>query len=177
MIDIMSALQSIFDQAQELTLQTGTALFRRNDPVRSMFFNRTGAINLERPLADGTALTLHTAVEGMLIAEASLFADAYHCDAVATVPTVVARLPRERFIKLLAEMPEASLSIIKAQASEVQSQRARIEILRLRRVAERLNAWLELNGVPIKGEWKRIADEIGVSPPALYREIARRKRV
>lgn len=142
-----------------------------------MFFNRTGAIMLERPLADGTALTLHTAEEGMLIAEASLFADAYHCDAVATVPTVVARLPRERIFKLLAKMPEASLSLIKAQAREVQSQRARIEILRLRRVAERLDAWIELNGVLIKGEWKRIADEIGVSPPALYREIARRKRV
>jgi len=176
MIDIMLALHSLFDQAQDLSLQTGAALFRRNDPVRAMYLNRSGAITLERPLADGTALTLHTAEGGMLVAEASLFADAYHCDAVASVPTVVARLPRERFIKLLGENSEASLSLVKAQALEVQNQRARIEILRLRRVADRLDAWIELNGIPMRGEWTRLADAIGVSPPALYRELARRKR-
>jgi hypothetical protein len=34
-------------------------------------------------------------------------------------------------------------------------------------------AWND--GVPKKGERRRIADEIGVSPEALYRELAKRQ--
>jgi hypothetical protein len=45
----------------------------------------------------------------------------------------------------------------------------------MRRVSDRLDAWLELHGEPEKGEWIRVADQIGVSPPALYRELARRR--
>ena len=52
----------------------------------------------------------------------------------------------------------------------------RAEILSLRTVAQRLSAWLELNGeLPAKGEWLILAAEIGTSPEALYREIARRR--
>jgi len=71
--------------------------------------------------------------------------------------------------------PGAALSLIETHAREVQAQRARIEILRLRRVSDRLDAWLDLYGEPKKGEWIAIADKIGVSPPALYRELAKRK--
>ncbi|WP_394156045.1 hypothetical protein [Loktanella salsilacus] len=69
-------------------------------------------------------------------------------------------------------MPNTALSLMEAHAKEVQIQRARIEILRLRRVSEKLDAWLILYGKPPKGEWVRVADEIGVSHPALYRELA-----
>ena len=68
------------------------------------------------------------------------------------------------------------MSMIENLAKAVQAQRARIEILRMRRVSDRLNAWVDLHGEPRKGEWINVADQIGVSPPALYRELARRRR-
>jgi len=40
-----------------------------------------------------------------------------------------------------------------------------------------LDAWIAGNGgdFPPRGEWKLIAGQIGVSPEALYREIAKRR--
>jgi CRP-like cAMP-binding protein len=176
MILIMSALQSLFGDARERTIEPGGVLFRRDDAVRSMFLVRVGAIALERPLADGTALTLHRASEGTIVAEASLFAEKYHCDAIAKEQTVVFYVKREVLLKSLADQPDAALDLIKTQSHELQSQRARVETLRMLRVADRLDAWLELHCEPAVGQWKRVADEIGVSPPALYRELARRRR-
>lgn len=175
MISIMSAWHHIFDNAVLRRVEQGAALFRRGDPVRSMFFVRSGAVALERPLADGTALTLHIAKAGHALAEASLFATAYHCDAIARSPAQIAILRRPDFLEALRARPDAALGLIKTQAEELQAQRARIEILRLRRVADKLDVWLDLFGAPPKGEWVRVAEEIGVSQPALYRELARRR--
>lgn len=85
-------------------------------------------------------------------------------------------MSRAVFLSRLQEKPGAALSLIETHAKEVQSQRARIEILRMRRVADRPDAWLELHGEPEKEGWIRVADQIGVTPPALYRELAKGKR-
>ncbi|MFT6073905.1 MAG: CRP-like cAMP-binding protein [Yoonia sp.] len=85
-------------------------------------------------------------------------------------------MPRAAFRFALRERPDAALSLIETHVKEVQSLRARIEILRLRRVSDRLDAWLDLNAEPPTGEWIRVVDQIGVSPPALYRELARRRK-
>ena len=175
MIMIMFDWRTLFDRAPHRTVRTGQALFRQGDRVRYMYLVRSGEVALERPMAEGTTLTLHLAVADMPVAEASLFADAYHCDAVARTETVVAATPRAAFVDALRRHPDAALGLIRAHALEVQAQRARIEILRLRRVADRLDAWQALNGAPGPREWVKVADEIGVTPAALYRERARRK--
>lgn len=176
MISIMYNWQQIFDDAATRTLERGDVLFRREDQVRSMYLVRSGEIALERPLKDGTALTLHIATEGSALAEASLFAASYHCDAVARTEVQISALSRTDFLGALRNHPDAALGLVETHAKEVQAQRARIEILRLRRVADRLDAWLVLHGKPEKGEWIKVADQIGVSPPALYRELAQRKQ-
>ena len=63
-----------------------------------------------------------------------------------------------------------------SMANEIRSTRLRAEILSLKTVAERLDAWLTFNddGLPAKGGRIALARELGVSPEALYREIARR---
>ena len=61
-------------------------------------------------------------------------------------------------------------------AGEIKTARTRTEILALRTVGERLDAWLTLHcGLPDRGNWKQLAEEIGASPEALYRELAKRK--
>ncbi len=175
MISIMSEWTQIFEDAPVRNFAKGDVLFRRGDPVRSMFLISAGSVALERPLKDGGLLTLHVAGPGAALAEASLFAETYHCDAVARSDAYVAVLSRTKFVAALRQWPDASMSLVETHAKAVQSQRARIEILRLRRVSDRLDAWLDLNGAPPRGEWINVADQIGVSPPALYRELARRR--
>jgi CRP-like cAMP-binding protein len=162
--------QKIFDGSLERSLKAGATLFRREDPVEFMYLVRSGQIALERPMTDGSALTLHIASKGMALAEASLFANAYR------QPAIVVYLPKAAFLAELQKSPKAALGLIETSAREVQAQRARIEILRFRRVSDRLDAWLDLFGEPAKGGWVRVADGIGVSQPALYREIAQRRQ-
>lgn len=171
----MSNWLDIFEGAFSRKVAKGAAVFRKEDRVQSMYLVRSGAVALERPMTDGVQLTLHMATANMALAEASLFAETYHCDAVVRSDAEVASLPRPAFLNAIQSRPDAALSLIKTHAIEVQAQRARIEILRLRRVADRLDAWLDFHGEPPKSEWISVAEQIGVSPPALYRELARRR--
>ncbi|WP_299030208.1 Crp/Fnr family transcriptional regulator [uncultured Sulfitobacter sp.] len=175
MIFIMSKWLDIFDGVPVRKVAKGSTLFHQGDPVQFMYLVCSGAVALERPMTDGVPLTLHIATANMALAEASLFADAYHCDAVARTDSAIASLPRAKFLAFIQKHPDAALSLIETHAKEVQAQRTRIEILRLRRVAERLDAWVNLYGEPPKGEWINVADQIGVSAPALYRELAIRR--
>ena len=45
----------------------------------------------------------------------------------------------------------------------------------MKRVSARLDAWLSLRPLPPKGEWAMLADDLGVTREALYRELARRR--
>ena len=55
--------------------------------------------------------------------------------------------------------------------------RARAEIVSLRTVSARVDAWLALHvgELPARGHWRDLAEEISVAPEALYRELARRR--
>ncbi len=171
----MSDWIQIFDGAPAREIAKGKAVFRQEDPVRNMYLVQHGRVALERPLTDGGLLTLHIATSGMALAEASLFAKTYHCDAVARSDTNILSVARADFLTALQDRPEAALSLIESHTKEVQAQRARIEILRLRRVSDKLDAWLDVNREPARGQWISVAEQIGVSPPALYRELARRR--
>jgi CRP-like cAMP-binding protein len=63
-------------------------------------------------------------------------------------------------------------------ALELQRTRDRAELLSLKSVAAKVDAWLAIEGgsLPARGQWHRLAGEIGVTPEALYRELARRRR-
>ncbi|MEM1148981.1 MAG: Crp/Fnr family transcriptional regulator [Pseudomonadota bacterium] len=159
-------------------MDEGETLFRRGDQVKYAFFVRVGQISLRRALQDGGLLSLHAAKATQLVAEASLFADRYHCDAVAEIPSTVSLISKTELISHLVGSDlsdRLSVNAFQSTARELQNLRTRIEIMRLRRVSDRLDAYLELYGSPEVGGWVRVADWIGVSPPALYRELARRR--
>lgn len=167
-----------FDGASECRLEDGETLFRRDDIVEKAFLVKEGRIFLRRTLKDGGLLTLHTAKAGDLVAEASLFGGRYHCDAVTDVATTVAYVRRQKLLACMGNettVEPLAVNAFKHTARELQTLRTRIEIMRLKRVADRLEAYLELYEPPETGEWVRVADWIGVSPPALYRELAKRR--
>ena len=179
MIAIMSALIKVLAGLadREHALSEGEVLFRTGDPVRSMFVVANGLVRLVRHLPHGPALTLQLAGEGSVLAEASLFADAYHCDAVAAEPSRILAAPRGRVEDAVTHDPGTARAWAGHLAAEVQRARTQVEIVSLKTVAERLDAWLTFRGggLPPKGQWQRVASEISVTPEALYRELARRR--
>jgi len=164
-------------RARQQHFEAGRRLFHRGDPVTDMHFVLAGSIHLVRYQRDGSVLILQRAGPGSILAEASLYSGTYHCDAVAFGAADTRVYAKSGLKKLLAKSPEFGNVWASRIAQELQRARLRSEILSLKTVAERLDAWIAWNGdsVPRKGEWKLVANEIGVSPEALYREIAKRR--
>lgn len=177
MIVIMSLFEALSELAErELVLAEGEVLFRFGEKIRSMFLVASGKVRLVRHLPHGAALTLQVAEEGSVLAEASLYADRYHCDAVAVSAARIRLLLRRRTEEAVTHDPALARLWAKHLASEIQRTRAQVEIVSLKTVAERLDAWLALrSALPPKGQWHRLASEIGVTAEALYRELARRR--
>lgn len=179
MIAIMSAFERLANLAgQERQLAAGSRLFRNGDTVLSLFLVRAGEVRLVRMLPHGFELTLQRAGPARVLAEASLFAERYHCDAVAAEDSSLLAVPIVNARAALESDPALACVLARHLAGEVQRTRTRAEILSLKSVADRIDAWMAFNGdaLPPKGRWNQVASEIAVSPEALYRELARRRR-
>lgn len=180
MIAIMSTL--LMQQLAELpsrrrTLGEGQYLFRRDDPVNALYVVRTGELRLVRQQPDGAVLNVQRAHAGRLFAEASVFASHYHCDAVATKDSAVDVIAIDDVRRSLEANTTIAMAWARYLSREVQAARFRAELLSLKTVAGRLDAWLAWHDAPLpaKGEWHLLARELGVRPEPLYREIARRR--
>ncbi len=154
-----------------------TVLFSRGDPVRSLFVLLAGEVKLSRHLKDGNELVLYRAAGPCVLAEASTYSVNYHCDAVALSPSVVRKVSKDEFFSLLDADPTLAFVWSAHLSQMLQSARQLSEILRMRKVSERVDAWLDWHDgvLPPKGQWKGIAAQIGVSAESLYRELATRK--
>lgn len=154
----------------------GQYLFRVDDPVQSMHLIEAGSVHLVRTQKNGGQLVLQRSGAGSILAEASLFVRSYHCDARACEPTTAVLIARSAMHRRFQQDPDFAQEWTSHLSDEVRRARRRAEILSLRTVSERLDAWLAENGpLPEKGSWRIMASELGVSSEALYREIARRR--
>jgi CRP-like cAMP-binding protein len=162
----------------EKSFARGEYLFHRDDPVRTLFLVTSGCVNLVRYQADGSLAILQRSTPGTVLAEASVFSERYHCAAVAAMATQALLVPVFEVRRLLERDLSSSAKWIAHLSHELQSARKRSEIASLRTVGARLKAWIAWNdgALPAQGEWKGLADEIGVSAEALYRELSIRRR-
>jgi CRP-like cAMP-binding protein len=161
---------------QDFTFTAAQTVFRRGDPVRQVYFVTSGAIHLVRHLPNGAPIVIQHGGPGTLLAEASLHSARYHCDAVAVTPAKAWALSKTQLLRRLDDDAELGVVLTRRLAAELQQARFHAELLSLKTVSLRLDAWREWHGkVPAKGEWNRLAAELGVSAEALYREMARRR--
>ena len=159
-------------------LAAGETLFRQGDAPAAIYVVREGRVRLVRHLNDGAAVALHVAQANETVAEAALFADAYHCDAVAEAPSDVTVLPQADLLAALEADPQAALALAKGFAAQVRDLRAQLELRSIRSAPERILFWLRqrANGAPptarVDRPWTEIAAEIGLTHEAIYRALA-----
>lgn len=181
MILIMSQLLTAISRlpAKDLRLSAGQTLFCQGDRIRSLYLIETGLVHLIRHQADGSATVMQRARHGTILAEASLFSERYHCDAIVIAPTSARIFEAALMRREMAADPSLAQAWAAHLAREVQRTRIRAEILAMKTVRERLDAWIAICNEPLpqKGERRSLADELGITPEALYREIARRRDV
>jgi len=120
---------------------------------------------------------MQRASEDSVLAESSLFTTAYHCDALCVSDARLARADIPCLRAALEAQPALMRELAQHLGREVHRMRARVELLARRTVADRLNGWLALNGgkLPPRGQWRTVAEDIGVSAEAFYRELQRRR--
>jgi CRP-like cAMP-binding protein len=172
--DILLLMPSL--TRRDFAYEVGEAVFHLGDPVKLIHFVTAGVIHLVRHQQHGAALVLQRAGEGSILAEPSMFSDAYHCDARVITAARTVAVSRDEVLDRVKGDGAFALAWSRRLAHEVQKARLQAEIVSIKTVAARLDAWLNWYGsMPTKGSWVSLAAEIGVSPEALYREISKRR--
>jgi CRP-like cAMP-binding protein len=170
--------EALFESAIRRSLAKGEALFLREETPLGLYILDSGQIRLTRTDADGRNVILFTAQPGDAFAEASLFSDAYHCDAVASKASLVRLFPKAVVLKALEEQPALAQRFMANLARQVMTLRTRLESRNLRNARMRVLHHLSLEAqgseriVRIDSDLMALAQEIGLSHESLYRTLA-----
>ncbi|MEO1131542.1 MAG: Crp/Fnr family transcriptional regulator [Cyanobacteria bacterium J06639_1] len=182
MPDVSSIPEPLLAIAKPQPLTAGDILFRPGDRVRDIFAVETGRLRLMRYGADGRELTLFVARAGDILTEAALFAQTYHCYAIAEVASQAIAIPKVQLLNYLQSHPAQMMAWLERVTQTVQQLRTRLELRNIPTARDRLWHFLTLS-VPV-GErectfdrpWKAIASELGLTHDALYRALAALER-
>ncbi|UPK37825.1 Crp/Fnr family transcriptional regulator [Bradyrhizobium sp. 186] len=160
------------------SLARNEMLFRQGEKVTAIYFVEAGRLRLERQTFDGRSLVLGTTLSGKFFVEAALFADIFHCDAVATEPSRVCIYPTAAVLNALRADPANAMSFLSLVAHQVIDLRHRLEIMKVRSAKERVMLYLDLNAGPdgrtvdLRSQLQDIASELGLTREVLYRTLA-----
>ena len=159
-------------------LNKGETLFRQGDAARNIYAVTRGRIRLIRHLDDGGTVTLHIARAGESFAEAALFSDVYHCDAVADEASQVTIHAKDALLKTFKSDKHAATGFMARLARQVMGLRSRLELRNIRSARDRVMQFLLLSredgsdSVSFDRPLREVAGEIGLSHEAFYRTLA-----
>jgi CRP-like cAMP-binding protein len=160
-------------------LRRGEALFRSGQPTVGLYGIVTGTVRLVRVDGSGRQTFLYSAGPGGTLAEASLFAPSYHCDAIAATAAGVRLYPKAAILEILRRSPDAARAFMAALAHQVMDLRTQLERRNIRSARHRVRHFLNLNvaadgtTVLLHGSLKDMATGLGLTHEALYRTLAR----
>lgn len=180
--DLMTALPSATGRPlHTVDLATGEAFFRRGDPPRGLAFVVSGRVELMRWTSAGDPVRVHTAHPGESFAEASIFEERCHCDGIAVRPSKVRFAPRSDVLAAISAAPDLAIALTRHLALALVAARRLIELRAVHPLSARalvyLTEFAQPDGsLPAGRTLASMADDLAVSPPALYRTLARLER-
>lgn len=187
MIGIMFDIDAAFLDAlapkdiRERVLASGEVLFRQHDKPLGLFLITEGRIDLVRRTAAGATVRVHSAKPPATFAEASLFSDVYHCDAVAGTQSAVRCFSKRAVFSALERRPELARAFSAYLAQALRDARRLIELRSVNPLSDRLYLRLQEHAcedgrLPASTTIKSIAEEIGATAEATYRALAALER-
>lgn len=164
---------------EERRVVAGGFVFQQGDPASHIYQVLRGRIRLVRYTGDGQCCTLFFAEAGQLFAEAALFAEQYHCAALADTESVVIGFAKKLLLAALLEHPDSALGYIALLSRQVRELRTLLELRTIHSARERVLQYLLLhaepgagNVVPIPFSLKDVAQTLGLAHETLYRTLA-----
>ncbi|MCI0693938.1 Crp/Fnr family transcriptional regulator [candidate division KSB1 bacterium] len=152
-------------------------IFRQGDPAHYIFVIEEGRVKLERYTIEGRRVVMHTAKAGESLAEAALFSEVYHCNAIATLPSQLLLFPKQEVLQRLSGTPQMTMKYLSLLSSQVRNLRTRLELTNILSARERILQFILLSVNPDTGETtlngalKDLAAEIGLAHETFYREL------
>lgn len=164
--------------AVDRKVPAGRALFRAGDKTVGFYEVLRGKLRLVRYDRSGREAILQAASVGDTLAEASLYASTYHCDAIATTEALVRLYPKTLFLVELKRDPKLAQSFTAMLARQVMDLRTDLERRNIHSARDRVRHFLALNvggdrcTVTLPGTLKDLAADLGLTHEALYRTLA-----
>jgi len=176
-LDITDILRQAGLEPARLNLASGDRLFWTGDPVARMHFVRKGLLTMVRMLETGQEVVVQRAGPGELFAEASLFAEHYHCDALCETDAVCDVYEKQAILAALA-LPDVAMALLKVYSRSIRDLRSQIELRNIKRADDRVLAYLSLLPADRDGwretglAWTDIGRTLGLTHEAIYRALA-----
>jgi len=184
-VDITDILNRAGLDPVQISLASGDHLFWTGDPITRMYFVRKGLLTMVRTLESGQEVAVQRAGPGELLAEASLFAERYHCDAICETNVDCAVFEKQAILSALS-VPEVSFAVLKIYARTIRDLRGQIELRNIKRADDRVLAYLALLPADDDGwrepglAWTDIGRTLGLTHEAIYRALStlvRKRRI
>ncbi|MDD9922395.1 MAG: Crp/Fnr family transcriptional regulator [Boseongicola sp.] len=148
--------------------EAGETLFRQGAETTGLYIVQNGRVHLERVGPNGERFVIHRAVAGTSFAEASIFSEHYHCDAVVIEAGEFVRIDKTAVLTAFADV-EFARTYGRQAARQIQSQRQLLEIVGIRSAEERVMAGL-VAGL-LDGQVVDFAALLHLSHEATYRAL------
>ena len=154
---------------RQLSLSKGQHLFHQDKQTGGLFYVRNGKIELRRMTQSGDLLLVHQAINGETFAEASLFSDHYHCDAISTDESNLVEIDRKYVLAHLQTDANFAIAMTKHLARQNQLYRRKLEIMAIKSAPDRV--YSALSDDMLKSDVISLAAEIGLTHEAVYRSL------
>lgn len=146
-------LAALSDIIMLQTLDRGEILFIEGDPANGFFSLAEGRVRVYKSSPDGKEQTIHIINPGQIFAEVAIFrGNRFPANCSALEKSVVLFYPKDRFLKLLADIPQISLKIIGSLSAFLREYNKMVEYLSLKEVPERIAGYLLEEYHNTKGE-------------------------
>ncbi len=143
-------------------------LFRQGAETTGLFIVLTGRVHLERVGPYGERFVIHRAEAGTSFADASIFSEHYHCDALVNEAGEFVRIDKAAVLTAFADV-EFARAYGRQAALQIQAQRQLLEIVGIRSAEERVMAGL-VAGL-LDGQVVDFAALLQLSHEATYRAL------
>ena len=153
---------------QRFSADVRETLFRQGDVTTGLYIVLSGRVHLERVGPNGERFVIHRAKAGTSFAEASIFSEHYHCDALVIEAGEFMRIDKNAVLQAFADI-EFSRAYGRHAARQIQAQRQLLEIVGIRSAEERVMAGL-VAGL-LDGQVVDFAALLRLSHEATYRAL------
>ena len=174
-------MQSIFNSIQavkQISLLKNEFLFHAGDSIKNFYLIKSGRVRMSRLTLDGKESVMYEGSRGKTFAEASLFSEHYHCDAIAIQNSTLDVFDKSMLLKALEKDTLLSNDYMAMLAQQVQKLRTQLELRNINSAHERVYKFLVLNAnvegeVILSASLKEIAHQLGLAHETFYRTLGK----